>query len=146
MCTHCRRATRSKLMSTHLNRWKIAFVALTIVASCTILFLAARPFGMSAELDMLRDGYSRRDRALAILRRSIPELLQTNRFTQKDIFEKLQRHNQGAQIVVKPSVIELDQMRFCFAPDGALERIEKTDDYGTRASDVPANRPAVPER
>jgi hypothetical protein len=49
----------------------------------------------------------------------------------------LQKHNQGAPITSSASVIEMDLMRFRFAPDGSLERIERTDDYGFPAGSTP---------
>jgi hypothetical protein len=133
-------------MSTQPNRWKIAFIMLAIAAICTTGYLALQLFDQSATLGLLRDGFGRREAALSVLRKSIPELLRAGRLSQQDTLAILQKHNQGAPITSSASAIEIDLMRFCFAPDGSLDRIERTDDYGFPASATPTNRPTIPER
>jgi hypothetical protein len=134
-------------MSTQPNRWKIGFIVLAIVAICVIGYLALQLFDQSATLSMVSDGLERRERALSVLRKSIPDLLRlSGRPSQKDVLVVLEKHNQGAPITSSASAIELDLMRFRFAPDGSLERIEATDDYGFPASATPTNRPIIPER
>jgi stalled ribosome rescue protein Dom34 len=131
-------------MSTNPNKWKIAFVVLAVAAFCVVAYLAIQLFDQSATLGMVSDAFQRREDALSLLRRSIPDMLRTDHLSQQDIFTILKKHNQGKPIVTGPGFIEMDQMRFCFATNGTLERVEKTDDYGTRASDTPTNRPAIP--
>jgi len=133
-------------MSRPPNRWKIAFIVLAIIAVCTIGYLALQLFDQSATLGMLRDGFGRREAALSVLRKSIPDLLRAGRPSQKDMLAILQKHNQGAPVTSSASTIEIDLMRFCFAPDGSLDRIERTDDYGFPPSATPTNRPTIPER
>jgi hypothetical protein len=133
-------------MSTPPNRWKIAFVVLAIAAVCTIGYLVLQLFDQSATLGMLRDGFGRREAALSVLRKSIPDLLRAGHPSQQDTLAILQKHDQGAPITSSASAIEMDLMRFRFAPDSSLDRIEQTDDYGFRASGTPANRPTIPER
>lgn len=133
-------------MSTQPNRWKSAFIVLAVAAVCVIGYLALRLFDQSATLGMLRDGFERREAALSVLRKSIPDLLRAGRPSQQDMLAILQKHNQGAPITSSASAIEMDLMRFRFAPDGSLDRIEQTDDYGFRASDTPTNRPTISER
>jgi hypothetical protein len=133
-------------MSTPRNRWKSAFIVLTVAAVCTIGYMALQLFDQSATLGMLRDGLERREAALSTLRKSLPDLLRASRPSQEDMVVIIKRHNQGAPITSSASVIEMDLMRFCFAPDGSLDRIERTDDYGFRPSDTPTNRPTIPER
>jgi hypothetical protein len=127
------------------NRWKTAFAILGIVAFYAIARMALKLEDQSATLSMVRDGFERRENALSVLRKSMPDLLRlSGHASQSDVLAILQKHNQGAPIVSGPSFIEMDQMRFCFASDGSFARIEKTDDYGTRASDIPTNRPTIP--
>jgi hypothetical protein len=133
-------------MSTHPNRWKIAFIVLAIASVCTIGCLALQLFDQSATLSMLRDGFGRRETALSVLRKSIPDMLRAGRPSQQDMLAILQKHNQGAPIALSALAIEMDLMRFRFAPDGSLDLIEQTDDYGFRAGDTPTNRPTIPER
>lgn len=133
-------------MSTPPNRWKIAFFVLAIVSVCTIGYLALQLFDQSATLSMLRDGFGRREAALSVLRKSIPDMVRAARLSQQEMLAILQKHNQGAPITSNGSAIEMDLMRFSFAPDGSLDQIEQTDDYGFRASDTPLNRPTIPER
>jgi len=133
-------------MSTSSNRWKTAFIVLAIASSCTMSYLALRLSDQSDTLRMLRDGFGRREAALAVLRNSIPDMLRAGHPTQQDMLAILQKHNHGAPVTSSASAIEMDLMRFCFAPDGSLDRIEQTDDYGFRASDTPTNRPTIPER
>lgn len=133
-------------MSTQPNRWKIAFLMLAIVAVCAIAYLSLRLFDQSATLSMVSDGCDRREAALSVLCKSIPDMLRAGRPSQQDMLAILQKHNQGAPITSSASAIEMDLMRFRFAPDGSLDRIEQTDDYGFRASDTPTNRPTIPER
>lgn len=74
----------------------------------------------------------------------MPEMLRiSGRVSQGEMLAILQKHASGVQIVSGPSGIEMDQIRFRFAADGSLDRIERTDDYGTKASDVATNRPAI---
>src|SRR6267378_1132131 len=115
-------------MSTQPNRWKNAFIVLAVAALCTIGCLALQLFDQSGTLSMLRDGFGRREAALSVLRKSIPDMLRAGRPSQQDMLAILQKHNQGAPITSSASAIELDLMRFCFAPDGSLDRIEQTDD------------------
>lgn len=133
-------------MSTQSNRWKIAFIVLAIASVFTIGYLALQLFDQSATLSMLRDGFGRREAALSVLRRSIPDLLRASHPSQQDMLAILQKHNQGAPITSSASAIAMDLMRFQFAPDGSLDSIEQTDDYGFRASDTPTNRPTMPGR
>lgn len=92
---------------------------------------------------MMSDGFQRREAALSVLRKSIPELLELPQpASQTNILAVLQKHNLGAPVVSGQMTIEMDQMRFCFTTNGLIERIEETDDYGTSASDVASNRPA----
>ena len=120
---------------------------LAVAAVCMIGYLALRLFDQSVTLNMVSDGFDRRDRALSLLRKSVPDLLRLpGRLSQKDVLAILQKHNQGAPITSSASAIEIDLMRFSFSPDGSLDRIEQTDDYGFRASDTPMNRPTIPER
>lgn len=132
-------------MSTQTNRWKIAFIVLAVAAVCTIGYLALQLFDQSATLSMLRDGFGRREAALSVLRKSIPDMLRAGRPSQQDMLAILQKHNQGAPITSSASAIEMDLVRFRFAPDGSLDRIEQTDDYGFPASSTPTNRPTIPE-
>lgn len=134
------------LMNTQPNRWKTAFIALAIAAVCATGYLALQLFDRSATLGMLRDGFGRREAALSVLRKSIPDMLRAGRPSQQDILAILQKNNQRAPITSSASAIEMDLMRFRFAPDGSLDRIEQTDGYGFRASDTPTNRPTIPER
>ena len=132
-------------MKAQQNRWKIAFVILAAVSFCVIGFLALQLFDQSATLSMVSDGYKRRETTLSVLRKSIPELLRfSGHASQGDILVILQKHSPGTPIASGQLMIEMDQMRFCFASDGSLDRIEHTDDYGTRAGDIPTNRPTVP--
>jgi hypothetical protein len=133
-------------MSTPPNPWKTAFIILAVVALCAVAYLALRLFGQSATLDQLRDGFTRREAALSMLRKSLPDLLRSGHPSQQEILAILQKHNQGAPMTSSASAIEMDLLRFRFAPDGSLDRIEQTDDYGFRASDTPANRPTIPDR
>lgn len=133
-------------MSTSPNRWKIAFVILAIVAVCAIGYLALRLFDQSATLGMLSDGITRREAALSVLRKSIPDMLRAGRPSQRDMLAILQKHNQGAPITSSASAIEMDLMSFRFAPDGSLDRIEQTDDYGFPDGSAPTNRPTISER
>src|SRR3954470_18150372 len=130
-------------MSTSPNRWKIAFVILAIASVCTIGYLALQLFDQSATLGMLRDGFTRREAALSVLRKSIPDMLRAGRPSQQDMLAILQKHNQGAPITSSPSAIEMDLIRFRFTTDGSLERIEQTDDYGFPASSMPTNRSTI---
>jgi hypothetical protein len=131
-------------MTTQPNRWKIAFAVLAIAALCTIGYMAIQLFDQSATLSMLRDHSTRTKAALSALRTAMPAALQiSGRVSQNDILTILQKQNPGAQIVSGQSTIEMDEIRFCFAPDGSLNRIEQTDDYGTSASDSPSNRPTI---
>jgi hypothetical protein len=134
-------------MSIQPNRWKIAFFVLAVAAVCTIGYLALQLFDQSATLSLVSDGFERRESALSLIRKSVPDLLRlSGRPSQKDVLVILQKHNQGAPITSSASAIEIDLMRFCFAPDGSLDRIERTDDYGFPASGTPTNRPTIPER
>jgi hypothetical protein len=133
-------------MSTQPNRWKSAFIVLVVGAVCVIGYLALRLFDQSATLGMLRDGFERREAAISVLRKSLPDLLRAGRPSQQDTLAILQKHSQGVPITSTASTIEMDLMRFRFAADGSLDRIEQTDDYGFRASDTPTNRPTIPER
>ena len=133
-------------MSTQPNRWKTAFIILAVVAVCAVGYLALQLFDQSATLSMLRDGFGRREAALSVLRKSIPDMVRAGRPSQQDVLAILQKHGQGAPITSTASTIEMDLMRFQFAADGSLDGIEQTDDYGFRASDTPTNRPTIPER
>ena len=125
------------------NRWKIGFIVLAVVAGCVIGYLTIQLLDQSMTLAMLRDGFQRREDALALLRKSIPDMLRVNHPSQQNLLAIIQKHNHGAPVVSSQSTIEIDQMRFCFAADGSLDRIEQTDDYGTRATDTPTNRPTI---
>jgi hypothetical protein len=133
-------------MSTQPNRWKSAFMVLAVAAVCVIGYLALWLFDQSATLGMLRDGFERRDAALSVLRKSLPDLLRAGHPSQHVILAVLQKQSQGAPITSSASAIEMDLLRFHFAPDGSLDRIEQTDSYGFRASDMPTNRPTIPDR
>jgi hypothetical protein len=131
-------------MKTPPNRLKIAFVVLVISEFCTIGYFAIQLFDQSATLDMLRDHDKRIEAALSTLRTAMPEALRiSGRASQNDILTILQKHYPTARIVSRPSTIEMDEIRFCFALDGSLDRIERTDDYGTSASDSPTNRDTI---
>jgi hypothetical protein len=133
-------------MSTQPNHWKIAFIVLAIASVCTIGYLGLQLLDQSATLGMLRDGFERREAALSVLRKSIPDMLRASRPSQQDMLAIFQKHNQGAPITSSASAIEMDLMRLRFAPDGSLDRIERTDGYGFPASATPTNRPSIPER
>jgi hypothetical protein len=133
-------------MNTQPNRWKIAAIVLAIAAVCMIGCLALQLFDQSATLSMVSDGFERREHALSVLRKSIPDMLRAGRPSQQDMLAILQKHNQGAPITSSASAIEMDLMRFCFSADGSLDRIEPTDDYGFSAGSTPTNRPTIPER
>lgn len=125
------------------NPWKIGFVILAVVAGGVIGYMALQILEQSATIGPLRDGFRRREDALAVLRKSIPDMLRAGHPTQQEILAIIQKHNHDAPIVSSQSAIEIDQMRFCFAADGSLDRIEQTDDYGTLATDIPTNRAAI---
>ena len=126
------------------NRWKIAFVVLLIGEFCAIGYLAVSLFDQSATLNMLRDHDKRIEAALSTLRTTMPAALRiSGRVSQKDIFAILQKHYPAAHVVSGTSTIEMDEIRFCFASDGSLDRIERTDDYGTSVSDSPTNRDTI---
>lgn len=133
-------------MNTQPNRWKTAFIILAVVSVCVVGYLAVKLLDESATLSMLRDGFRRREAALSVLRKSIPDMQRAGRPSQQEVLAILQKHSQGAPITSTASTIEMDLMRFRFAADGSLDRIEQTDDYGFRASDPPTNRPTIPER
>ena len=121
-------------------------MVLAMAAVCTIGYLAFQLFDQSATLGMLRDGFGRREAALSVLRRSIPDMLRAGRPSQQDMLVILQKHNQGTPISSSASAIEMDLMKFSFASDGSLDRIEQTEDYGFPARSTPTNRPIIPER
>jgi hypothetical protein len=133
-------------MSTQSNHWKTAFIVLAGVTVVVIGYLALQLFDQSATLSGLRDGFDRREAALSVLRKSLPDLLRTDHPSQQDTLAILQKYNQGAPITSRASSIEMDLMRFQFAPDGSLDRIEQTDDYGFPAGSTPTNRPTIPDR
>jgi hypothetical protein len=130
-------------MNTSQNHWKLGFVVLAVVAGGLIGYLVLQLLDQSMTLGMLRDGFRRREDALTLLRKSIPDMVRANHPSQQETLAIIQKHNHGAPVVSRPSTIEMDQMRFCFAADGSLDRIEQTDDYGTRATDTPTNRPTI---
>jgi hypothetical protein len=131
-------------MTTYLNRWKIAFFVLAFVAFITIGYLALSLFDQSMTLSLVDEHCGRVDTALSVFRAAMPAALHSSgRVSQADLLAILQKQNPSAPIVSGASKIEMDQIRFCFAPDGSLDRIEQTDDYGTRASDSPTNRDTV---
>jgi hypothetical protein len=128
------------------NRWKISFFGLAAGALCVISYMGIRLWNQSDTIAMVSDGLERREQTLSLLRKCLPELSRSsNGLSQKEILAVLQKHTQGTRIISGPTSIEIDQMKFCFAPDGSLDRVEKTDDYGTRV-DFPTNRPTIPER
>jgi hypothetical protein len=133
-------------MNTQPNRWKTAFIILALVALCVVGYLALLLFDQSATLGLLRDGFQRHEAALSVLRKSIPDMLRAGRPSQQEMLAILRKHNEGASITSSTSAIEMDLLKFRFAPDGSLDRIEQTDDYGFRASDKPTNRPTIPDR
>ncbi len=129
-----------------LNGWKVAFVVWAVVSCVLIGTMALRGLSDSSDIAMLRDGFGRREAALSLLRRSLPDLLRLpGHPTQSDILGVLQRHNQGVEIVPTGSTLEMDVMRFVFEPGGPLERIERTDEYGFPANRRLTNRPAIPK-
>jgi len=131
-------------MNTQPNRWKIAFVALAVVGLITISCLVMRLFDQSMTLSMVDDHCGRVEAALSVLRGAMPAALHgSGRVSQADTLAILQKQNPSANIISEPSKIEMDQIRFCFASDGSLDRIEQTDDYGTKVSDSPTNRDTV---
>lgn len=131
-------------MTKQPNRWKTAFVILAVVALVTIGWLTIRLLDQSATLSMVDDHCGRVEEALAVLRTAMPAALHSSgRVSQADVLSILQKQNPSAHKVSGASKIEMDQIRFCFAPDGSLDRIEQTDDYGTSASDSPTNRDTV---
>jgi hypothetical protein len=131
-------------MTTQPNRWKIAFVALAVVAFITIGFLSMRLFDQSMTLNLVSDHCNRVEAALSVLRSAMPATPQTTgRVSRAGILAILQKQNPNSHIVSAPSKIEMDQIRFSFASDGSLDRIDQTDDYGTKASDSPTNREAI---
>jgi len=131
-------------MGTQPNRWKAAFIILAVVSFCLFCYLAIKLISQSMTLSMLHDEYGRREAALSMLRKSIPDMLRTSNPSKQDILAILQKHNHGAPIFLKKSALEMDLMRFQFAADGSLHRIEQTDDYGFDPSDM--DRPPIPER
>jgi hypothetical protein len=131
-------------MTTQPKCWRNAFFLLAVVAICLIGYLTLRLLDQSATLDYLRDGYQRGENALSVLRTTMPEALQGSKHDSQDgILAILRKNNPGSPIVVGKSTIDMDQIRFCFASDGSLERIDQTDDYGTLASDQPTNRDVI---
>jgi hypothetical protein len=133
-------------MSTQPNRWKNAFGVLAVAAIGVTSYLWFQFLDQSDTLRMCRDGFERREAALAVLRKSVPDMLRAGHPSQETVLAILQKHNHGAPITSSASAIEMDLMRFRFAPDGSLDRIEPTDDYGFSADVPPTNRPVVPER
>jgi hypothetical protein len=124
----------------------MAFFGLAAGALCVIYSMGIRLWNQSDTIAMVSDGFERREETLSLLRKCLPELSRSlNGLSQKEILAAIQKHTQGTRIISGPSSIEIDQMRFCFTPDGFLDRVEKTDDYGTRV-DFPTNRPTIPER
>lgn len=131
-------------MTTQPNCWKTGFVVLAVVGLITIGFLVIRLVDQSMTLSMVDDHCGRVEEALSALRTAMPTALHSSgRVSQADMLAILQKQNPGAHIVSGAAKIEMDQIRFCFAPDGSLDRIEQTDDYGTTASDSPTNRDTV---
>jgi len=136
-------------MNTPPNRWKIAFAVIAnvfavvvVVTFCIIVYMGLQLFDQSATLD--RDHDRRIEAALSVLRSAMPEAMRIpGKPSKNDIFAILKKHYPSAHIVSSSSTIEMDEIRFCFSQDGSLDRIEETDDYGTRDSDSPTNRDTI---
>jgi hypothetical protein len=125
-------------VTTQANRWKTAFFILLLGALCAIGYLALQLFDQSATLSLIRDHSQRMDAALSVLCAALPDASQSRiALSQEALLAILRKRNPGVRFTVNQSVIEMDQIRFCFAADGSLDRIERTDDYGTRAAEVP---------
>jgi hypothetical protein len=131
-------------MNIELDRWKLAFAMLAVGSICAIGYLGIHLFDNSATLGMLRDHDQRTEAALSVLRAAMPEAWRmSGRSSQSEMLAILQKQNPAARIVTNPTTIEMDQIRFCFSSNGLLDRIERTDDYGTTDGDLPSNRPAI---
>ncbi len=131
-------------MSAFSNRWKVGFFALLLCSLLGLGWLGLKLLDDSATLSGLRDHSRRSDHALGVLAASFPEIV-TNRatLTPQSLAAVLRRHAAGSPVTEGPSSVEIDQLRLDFAADGSLSRVERTDDYGTRGSDAPTNRPSV---
>jgi hypothetical protein len=124
-----------------MNRWKIAFFGLLVAAVCGLGCAALMLADRAATLDTLRDSYERRQKALTVLRGLTPEIsAMQHRATRDEIAAILSKQNPGIPIASGGSTLEIDELRFHFDANGALDRIEQTDDYGTRAMDTPGHR------
>jgi hypothetical protein len=131
-------------MSPPSDTWKIRFFLLLFCALAVIAWLCVQRLDDSMTLSMLRDHSRRSDHALSVLSASFPEII-TNRstLTVKSLAEALRQHSAASRITAGPSTVELDQLRFVFSANGSLSKVERTDDYGTRESDIPSNRPSI---
>jgi len=131
-------------MTPQTNGWKTAFIALALATIGTGVYLALRLLDNSATTSAYKDHCTRIEAAFSLLCVALPDALRSPKHgSQQEFLSSLQKHNRGGPIVSGQTNIEMDQVRFLFAPDGSLDRIERTDDYGTSATNSPMNRPAI---
>jgi hypothetical protein len=131
-------------MSPPSDRWKIRFFLLLFCSLVVVGWLSVHRLDDSATLSGLREHSRRSDHALNVLAASFPEIV-TNRgtLTRQSLAAALRQHTAASRVTEGPSSVEIDQLRFTFATDGSLSKVERTDDYGTRESDIPTNRPSI---
>src|SRR5262249_51012294 len=98
----------------------------------------------SATLSGLREHSRRSAHTISVLAASFPEII-TNRasLTRQSLAAALRQHTATSRVTEGPSNVEMDQLRLVFATDGSLSKVERTDDYGTRDTDIPNNRPPI---
>ena len=110
-----------------LNRWKVAFFTLLVLALPTIAFLGYLFIDMAYSITYMRDGYTRTENKLERLSEVFPK--QT--YNKKDILHVLRQHNKEGFIVETACSVGIDGLLFEFNKANELIRIH------TRADEEP---------
>jgi hypothetical protein len=104
-----------------VNRWKIAFIGLLVVAGIGGAAAAYGLLDQGVTLTYMQQAYAETIDDLEVLQRLLPAV--APRLTRADVLALLRRQHPGTFIVATDTSVQVGQLTFLFGPGGALQSI-----------------------